>query len=211
MYYAFFYIFTNYQFQYCNNILEPIKITEGHMITLEYMVRETDYLIHQLYVATQSSHVKKTRTRARIIGSITFVLFSLLFLLLNNYFLTIFFLVFCPLWYFIYPLWERRYYVNYYKKFILEHYKNRINRKVNIEINIQDIIINDDWGETKIFSLDIIEITELPNLILLQLKAGAALLIPKSEIDIDTLRPRLKDFAKDLKVEYLDKNTWRWR
>lgn len=180
-------------------------------IELKYRLTDKDYLSHQLYVATESSHVKKTRNRARIFGSLTFAIFSLLFLVLGNYFITISFLIFCPLWFFIYPIWERRYYVKFYKRYINEHYANRINKEVSITISVDEILIKDSSGESKLFSSEITKIVELPLQILLQLKSGASLIIPKRESNSEYLIPDLKSLAKLLKIEYSDKNEWSWK
>ncbi|MCW2121154.1 hypothetical protein [Flavobacterium sp. 7A] len=62
-------------------------------MTITYQMDEKDFLIHQLYIASQSTRIKKKRFRSKIITPIIYTDFAFLFLYQEDYFLIVIFLV----------------------------------------------------------------------------------------------------------------------
>lgn len=142
-------------------------------MTIEYKIGENDFLTHQLFVASKSSTIKKKRQRNKIILPLIYIALGLLFIFQDKV-MTIIFFIIAFLWFFIYPVWERQYYIKHYKRFIKENYKDRIDRAVILELNYDYILGKDSGGESKVLTSQLEEIYEIPTTIFIRLKGGQA-------------------------------------
>src|SRR5688572_6178396 len=95
-------------------------------MTINFYTDENDFLAHQLFVASKSKRIKRKRKRNKIIVPLVYGAFGLWFLFGDRGSLAIIFFIVGLLWFFIYPLWEKRYYMKHYKAFIEENYKDRL-------------------------------------------------------------------------------------
>ncbi|MEO6305817.1 MAG: YcxB family protein [Bacteroidia bacterium] len=115
-------------------------------------------------------------------------------------------------WFFYYPYRERQRYIEHYKNFLNERYKNDLERVITLEINNDFILSKTEGNESKILTKEIEEINEIPTLILLKLKTGDSYVLPKSKIkEIDQLKLRLKELAVFLKIKYNHDENWKWK
>jgi hypothetical protein len=181
------------------------------IMTITFKIDENDYLTHQLFVASKSDRIKKKRQKSKIIIPIFYFGFALLFLFQDRYLLTIIFIVISILWFFIYPIWERQYYVKHYKGFIEENYKSKLDNICTIEISNDLILVKAEGSESKIQTTLIEEICEIPKMVLIRLNGGQSFILPKDKIaNFDTLIGRLKELANHLKIEYINDYNWKW-
>lgn len=179
---------------------------------IDYKIDENDFLIHQLFVASKSERIKRKRQRNKIIVPIIYVALGLLFLFQDRISFTLIFCTIGFLWFFIYPIWERRNYFNHYQGFIKEHYKERLGRIATLEFTDDYILAKDNGSESKILTTEIEEICEIPTTIFVRLKGGQSFILPKDKItDIDNVKVRLKELANYLRVKYEKDEKWEWR
>ena len=178
---------------------------------IDYKFDENDFLTYQLFVVSKSEFIKRKRKKNNLILSLIFVVFGLLFLIQNKVPLTISFLIIGILWYFIYPLWEKRYYIKYYKGFINENYKDRFGRTATIEFTNDYILGIENGSESKIMTTEIEVINEIPTFIFIMLKGGHSLILAKNKIaDSESLKVRLKELANHLQIKYDTDDKWEW-
>jgi hypothetical protein len=138
--------------------------------------------------------------------------FAMLFYTQSKYELMAIFFLIAVLWFVIYPSWERKKYVKHYQNFIAENYKNRIGRMTSLTLNNEHFLTKDDGGESKILTTETDEIIEIPNLILIRLKSGQSLIIPKLKIDnIEVVRSYLISLVDVLKINYRIEDDWKWK
>lgn len=181
-------------------------------MTIKYKLDENDFLTHQLFVASKSDRIKKKRKRSKVLVPLVYIALGLYFLIENKYSLTIILFIIGLLWFIIYPLWEKRHYVKHYKGFIKENYKDRIGRIGTLEINNDYIIAKDNGSESKILTTELEEINEIPSSIIVRLKEGQSLLLPKDKVsDINSVSARLKELAIYLKIKYDIDEKWEWK
>lgn len=181
-------------------------------MTITYTLDETDFLTHQLYIASKSERIKKKRLKSKIIVPLMYLAFGLSSFFDDRFSLGIIFIVLGMLWFFIYPLWQRRHYINHYKSFIKENYKERLNRIGTLEFNNDFIITRDNGSESKILTTELAQIAEIPTAIFIRLKTGETLILPKNKIDdIGSLTVRLKELANYLNIEYNMEEKWEWK
>ena len=179
---------------------------------LNYPLREEDFLTYQLYIASQSDRIRKRRIKDKLVLPIIYAVLGGIFLYMDDPILGFSFIAFGVLWFFIYPLWERKRYVQHYRDFINEHYKERLDKEAYLEIGDDFFITKDEASEGKVATTQIKEIVELPDLILVILYGGVSFLIPKNRLDtIDEVIEKLKHIANNLKIPYALKSSWQWR
>lgn len=179
---------------------------------IDYKIDENDYLTYQLFSASKSAHFKRKRQRNKIILPIIYVFFGLLFLFVNKSSLTILFFVVGFLWFFIYPLWERRRYIKHFKGFIKENYKDRLGRVATLEFTNEYILAKDSGSESKVLSTELEEICEIPTTIFVKIKSGQSFILPKDKIaNIDNVIARLKELATYLKIKYAIDENWEFK
>ena len=181
-------------------------------MTIDYKIDENDYLIHQLFIASKSKRIKKRRQRSKIIVSLIYITLGLLSFLQDKVSLAIKFFIIGLLWFFIYPIWERRHYIKHYKGFIKENYKERLGRTATLEFNNEYILAKDNGSESKVLTTELEEICEIPTTIFVRLKGGQSVILPKDKIEnFDNLKARLKELAKYLKIKYEIDENWEWK
>ena len=181
-------------------------------MTFELKIDENDYLTYQLFVASKSESVKKKRKRNKIIMPILYLVLGASGFYQNNLLMGILFCVFAVLWFFIYPLWERKNYIKHYKNFIRENYKDAFGKSAILEISDKTIFIKDELSEAKVSTSEIQEIYEIPTTIFIKMKAGKTLILPKDKIaSIQELKLELTKLATFLKISYVSDENWIWR
>lgn len=181
-------------------------------MTIDYKIDENDFLTHQLFVASKSNRIKKKRQRSKIIVPLIYFSLGLLFLIQDKVSLTIIFFIIGLLWFFIYPLWERRHYIKHYQGFIKENYKDRLGRFATLEFQNDYILAKDNGSESKVLTTELEEICEIPTTIYVRLKGGQSFILPKDKItDFDEVKAKLKELANHLKIKYNTDEKWEWK
>ncbi|MFN8323831.1 MAG: YcxB family protein [Chitinophagales bacterium] len=179
---------------------------------LEYSLGEEDFLTYQLYNASVSDGIKKRRMRTKILVPVIYMVLGLMLLLQQNVAIGVIFLGVAVVWFFVYPLWQRRLYERHYRSFIAETYKNRFNRLVSLDLKNDCILAKDNGSESKVLTTEVEKIVEIPAMILIKLKTGQAYLLPKKKIEqVDEVIAHLKQLSVDWQVEYSVQNNWHWR
>lgn len=178
---------------------------------VQYAINENDLLTHQLFIASKSDRIKKQRRRNRLMG-LAYLPIGVIFFFTHKYPLTISFFLLGVLWFFLYPLWEKGKFIRNYKLFINENFKDRIGRVVTIEINDESIFVKDNGNEGKVQLEELEGINEIPSMILLRLKGGQSLLLPRQEIvNTPELIIELKELALKLNIPYETDQSWVWK
>lgn len=182
-------------------------------MTIDYSIDENDFLTHQLYIASTSDRIRKKRQRNRIIVPLTYFAFGLLvyFIELKSDLLIIFFVI-AMIWYIVYPIWERRHYIRHYKGFIRENFKDRFGRTSTLEFTNDFILTKDNGSESKVLTMELEEIIEIPTAIFLKFKGGQSIILPKDKInDMGNLTIKLKEFTSHLNIKYKLDDKWVWK
>ncbi len=181
-------------------------------MVVEFKITENDFLIHQLYLASISDRIRKKRQRNRIIVPLIYSVVGIIAFSLSNSTTTIICFIIATLWFLFYPMREKRRYSKHYESFIKDSYKERIGRLAVIEFSNDFIVTKDEGSESKILTKEFEAMVELPTIILLKLKGGQSIILPKERIkNIDALIVRLNELADYLKIEYIMNDKWEWK
>jgi hypothetical protein len=178
----------------------------------EYNLDEKDFLIFQLYSASKSPMIRKKRLMNKIIVPIVYLLLGIPFVFLESYVTAYIFILVGVLWFFLFPMYEKRRYVSYYRKYIRENFKERFGRHISITFENDFIFSRDTGNEGRTSTSEIAGIAEIPELIMIKLKPGQSVLLPVKKISNATeLREHLKSIASVLQVKYETDLKWRWK
>jgi hypothetical protein len=122
----------------------------------------------------------------------------------------IFFLLCLPL-YFLYNTFEKRQYLKHFTRFINTHFKENIGKPASIELAENSFHVVDDEDNWHAYD-DIEEIMETNDLLIIQLKSGVAVLLPKNKIDhIENLVSQLSNISNTKNILYSRNLEWKWK
>lgn len=122
----------------------------------------------------------------------------------------VFFLVCLPL-YFLYGRFEKKQYERHFSKFIQTHFSDRIGKPASIELQSESFRVIDDEDNTYTYS-DIEDVNETTGMIIIQLKRGPAIILPKDKIDNSaSLIQSLKESATQKNIPFQTDMNWKWR
>ncbi|HPX04958.1 MAG TPA: YcxB family protein [Tenuifilaceae bacterium] len=178
---------------------------------IEYTLDKSDFLVHQLYGASKSHRIIKSRKNSRIRVPIVYFILGLILFVLADSIIAFLFLAVGIAWYLLQPLYMRKRFLSHYEKYIDENYQNRYGKSVVIEFNSEYIIATDYTGESKIKIEVISEINEIQDYIFLKLATGESLILPKKRIEnMDELKGILSKIASDLSIKHNIELNWKW-
>lgn len=173
---------------------------------------ENDFLTFQLYTASKTPRIRRTRIRSWIFTIVTFLCSSYLFYNSENNSLGNYFLVLTGLTLILYPFYSRWRYKRHYLNYIRDTYGNRFGEKCDLQITTDTIGSKDKTGEVIINKKEIEEINEIKDYYFLKARSGVTLII--SKIKSDDIE-KIEDLIKSLREEYGVKHNieldWKWR
>lgn len=179
---------------------------------VNFILDDIDYLQYHLYTASKSERIKNQRKKNRIFTSLAFLSLSFLFYTTEFKFFMYYFAVISVLSFILYPIYSKKRFYNYYKKYILDIYKNRFDNLCIISFDELNIIASDSTGESSLKLSAIEEITETGQYIYLKIKTGGSLMIPKLKIEnLNIVQTYLEDLAVKLKINFNKELNWRWK
>ena len=173
----------------------------------EYQIKESDYLDFQLYTVSKSPRFFKKQNNGRYFLAICSLITASYFLYSKNmgmlaYFglTTVVFLLFYPKYY----KWRQKV---HYIKFIRRNYRNLFDKSEVMEVKGKQILLKNYTGEGTINSADLDKISETKNHFFIQLKSGASLIIPKTELtDTSIFKKEIKKLGLPYEVDL----EWVW-
>jgi hypothetical protein len=179
---------------------------------IEFTYTANTLLAYQLFVASKSKRVQKRRAKGKIFLLLIYLALGL-FIWQKNGTLTgaVFFLVCMPL-YFLYAYMERRQYVNHFRSFIKENFKDRLDRTTALNFREEQIEMTDGQNESVIPLTELESIQEIGTLFSLFMKNGQSLLIPKEAVSsTENLEPFFRQLADRLHIPYQQELDWKWK
>lgn len=181
---------------------------------LHYYLEKNDHLIYQLYVASRSERIRKKRLRSKIMWPVLYWIMSIYFFWRASLSMAIAFIILGALWFVLYPIWERWYYVKHYQGFIDEHFtaKNQAESEINLEFDEEYLFSSDISGEGKFLLSEVQEIVELKTLILIRLSSAFSIILSKEHIEnIEEVKHYLQTLAARLNIPYQQEQDWQWK
>ncbi len=177
-----------------------------------FQYSEPALIEHQLYIASKSPMVKKSRNRNRYLLAIIYVVIGIIGLLMGHGSLAFLFLLIGASWYTLYPLWGGKFYEKHFVKFVKANNKNRIGEPVSISFKDNEITLSEQGQEVS-FSMDeFSEIAELPQIFLIKLQTDMVIILQKNAtIDAESIAAFLRTIAQEKNISFIDDTNWKWK
>jgi hypothetical protein len=180
--------------------------------TFTYKISADDYITHQLFGASMNDKVKQQRKKGLFLWTSAFFILAIIFALLRNYILAVYFGIFGIGFIFIYPIYSRWIYKRYYKRFVYRNFNKIKFENIGLSFSTSDITITNGENVGKIPVSDIEIIDEIPSHFFLKLDRGRNIIIPKSQIEAkDLLSKILTNLAESKSIPYRKMMDWKWK
>lgn len=180
---------------------------------LKYSLTENDYLQQQLYLASKSNQINKQRKRARI--AVPIILLVIVFL---SYFNENLFEAYCSagagiVWFFLFPIYLKRYYQRVFKKYVNENFKDRAGIVLSIAFKENALeVVSENIGKSEFNFSSFKNISEIENYFFIDVKASGNIMIPKAKIDnVEAVKNKLKTIAEKQGIEFISELDWKWK
>lgn len=178
-------------------------------MVIEYALINIDFLEYQLYESSKSESTKKKRFKTKVIPSVLYLIYGIYLWYQKETIIA--FIIFgftAVLWLLLYPKYEKWKYKKHLKNHVLEDYKNRINKTVEIKFDKNFINTKDYTSESKINGTEIKELIEIKNHFYIKLRTDMSLIIPKKAInDHSKFKSKIIEFG----AEYKNDLNWEWK
>lgn len=179
---------------------------------IDYHLDQKDYLSYFYYSASKSQKVQKRRKMNKIILIIIYLITAVFLYNRNGPVAAGIFIMLCLPLYFLYGRFEKRQYTRHFNRFIKMHFQNQIGKSFFVEFNEESMRVVDEDDITYTYN-DITSIEETPDLFILQLESGVAVLLPKNKIADQTgaLREKLHTISNANDIPFQTDLAWEWK
>ncbi|MFA9211172.1 MAG: hypothetical protein ACEQR5_05060 [Moraxellaceae bacterium] len=179
---------------------------------LSFPLAVQDYLDYQLYTVSRSEKAMRKRLIGRLLFPIIYLLVGIIFIIDKNFTFVAFNLILAVLWYFFYPISERKRYENTFRRSIERDLKPHLNQVGSIEWTSNEIIARENDQEAIVNEKDVAAIVELHAVILIQLHNKHNFILPKRKIDnLADVVSYLQAKCTKLSIPYIDHSNWHWK
>ncbi len=176
-----------------------------------YSLDQNDYLTFLYYSTSKSKKVQKRRALNKLVLMIIYVLTGMMIFSRNGPIASAAFFLLCVPMYFLYTIFEKKQYYRHFTRFINTHFTNRIGKQSTIELRNDGFHVIDEEDNWHAYA-DMEEINETNALIIVQLKNGVAIILPKNKIqDVDRLIELFSHQAAVNKIPYKKDLDWKWK
>ncbi len=170
----------------------------------------SDYLKHQLYIASISPQIKQKRRRSWLMTALLFILSA--FILRDNQVIFYYFVFFTIITIIFYPFYSRWRYKRHYQQYIQNNYKGKIGQSVQFTFLKTDILAIHKDSESRISNSALHSITELDTHFYLRLHTEETLIFPKEKIpDVALFNAYLNQVAEEYNIPKVEALNWQWR
>ena len=181
-------------------------------MTLEYKIEAEDIVNYMLFNASINPRLKKNRRRALIVVPFIYLVAGSALLFTPYSALGFIFWSIALVWFLVYRVWQRRYYVRYYKNLVLDIYKDGLDRTSTVELNDAYLLVKDGENESKLSTQKFKEIHETMAYIFVKTINEGRWILPKNKIaDLDMVRQELQALSTKLGIPYNVDLNWKWK
>lgn len=167
-----------------------------------------DLLIHQLFVASITPSVQKTRQRGRWLTPVIMLLVGFYFFTRDGNVGGLFYFIGVSLiWALFYPRYSAWRYKNHFRKYVTEAFGSDAKKGAELTIADGQIEIIDEHSEAKIQLSEVEYVAELPNHFLIRFPMKHAFIVPNWCLENI---PAFKETFEKEGVDVQDQKNWKW-
>ncbi len=181
-------------------------------MTIEYTLTREDYLQMQLFAASKSPRIVKSRNKSRLLLSIVYVILGVILFFGANDVYAISFFLFGVGWYFYHPFMMRRRYKRHFEKYIDETLANRFDKTVELRFEEDSLMEKSHMGESKVNLTEVTAVYETNDYFYIEFSSGQYAIIPKNRIiNLHDFSSFIKGVAARLSVPFHEELDWKWK
>jgi hypothetical protein len=179
---------------------------------IEYTIDRIDFLNYQLFAASKSERVIKSRKRSRILVPIVYLFLGLCLFLFSEITIALIFISFGLIWYFMFPFYTRRRYIKHFEKYLDENFQNRYGKAIILIFEDEYITSIDYLGESKLRIKEITNINEIPDYCFIKLSSGESLIVPTKKINnLTEFDEFIKHITTNHQIDLIVDSNWKWK
>ena len=179
---------------------------------ISFKLSKNDYLQHLLYSASKTSTVIQKRRRSKIILPIIYLSVAIFGFIQGNIFLIIAMIVMSALWYWWFPNWERKQYIQQYNKYLDKNMMDEIGKEITLEFSPKEIIQTE---KSQVFQISYYQIRgwyETSFGVYIGLEDGYTIIIPKNgEEEISEIKSIVFNNNEGIEIQETLDLDWEWK
>lgn len=175
-------------------------------MTHTYTLTEQDYLNFQLYTISKTPRFVPRQRNGRYFVAFCSAITMIYFIYTQNYWSASYFGISTVALFLLYPRYFKWRQKVHYLKHIRRHYKNKFGLQETLVIDNKLITLTNHTGTGTLKLSDFEKICEIGTHYFMVLEGGAALILPKKELNEQTFKSDLKT----LKLPHQSDLNWRW-
>lgn len=174
---------------------------------LSYRLDEKDFLEFNLYTASKSESFNKKMNRGMIMLIVIIILLGV-YLAIEKHFEWLAYpaalIVVVIFFYKKYYKWRLK---KSYQKYIRTNHSTQIAKEEILELKPKSVYVKNQLGEGSIGYKDVMHLTEIKNHMMLLLRSGTSIVVPKKEIEDLT---EFKSIFIGKKIPFTSDMEWKW-
>ncbi|MCW3785678.1 YcxB family protein [Plebeiibacterium sediminum] len=181
-------------------------------MTIKYTLTREDYLQMQLFAASKSPRIIKSRNKSRWLLSIVYVALGIVLMINANDVFALTFILFGIGWYFYHPSMMRRRYKRHFEKYIDETLANRFDKTVELSFEEDFLMEKSPMGESKVNLSEVTAVFETNDYFYIEFSSGQYAIIPKDRImNLPDFSNFIKEMTVKLSAPFREELDWKWK
>jgi hypothetical protein len=176
-------------------------------VTFSFSNNADDYLGYHMYMASQSGVIVRRKKSVRYIFAIIYMLLGIYFSATNELILGAVFIFLGIIWFVFFPSLNKTSSSKFYRKYILENYKNKLGRQITLVTEPEYIFASDGHSESKVPASEFEKLIEIRDAFYLKLKSASSFIVPKAMVDPAAFK---SEIAK-LGIPLHEETGWAWK
>lgn len=169
---------------------------------LRFTISEDNFLSFQLYTLSKSEKVRKKMKRGQIFAPILGLILAFNLFISNAFWPGIIMSVLCVVIYFYYPTYHKWRMKRNFKMYIRRNYHDRFGQEEELTFMRNGVLSKNISGEGEIAKKELLDCIEISDLLLLRMKNGASLLLPKQQLsDLNVVKAEIKKLGLPFHAE----------
>jgi hypothetical protein len=180
-------------------------------MTYTFSLSQSDYLNHQLFLASQVQNLREQRRNSQIIWSVAFLLIAFNLYAEKKPFPAAVFAIIGVGWAIFYPSYAKKRQLKHFEKHVNLFLSEKFDQISTITIDGQLIHSEEENYEMKIGINQVKHIYETADYFYAHLKSGLTFIFPRKKIEnLAALEDQLRDIAAKNQISFTELTNWKW-
>lgn len=181
-------------------------------MTYTFSLSQSDYLNHQLFLASTVQNFRQQFRNTQIIWVLAFLLIAFDLYIEKKLFAAAVFAIIGLGWAIFYPAYAKNHQQKHFEKHINIFLADKFDKICTITIDDQLLHSEEENYDMKIGISEVKHIYETRDYFYAQLKSGLTFIFPRQKIEnANVLEDQLRDIATKNQIRYTEMMDWKWK